>query len=96
MTIGARNRYTCDTCTRHIITEDRDVGVTPFTLRCLATPNCKGTMRSSFYRGEEDGTPTYEWRKSTPEELVKASPAARDHYIQGGLEIYPIRNGDTP
>jgi hypothetical protein len=88
------NRYVCNDCGGHIITVDRDKGVTPFALNCRATAGCDGDMYSSFYSGVE-GDPTYEWRKPTPAEYVAMSEAMRQHINQGGLEIYLIA-GATP
>jgi hypothetical protein len=88
---GRLNRYNCRLCAQHIITIDRDKGVTPFTINCRVTPGCKGTMYSEMYRVKE-GKPTHEWRKPTPKEFVKASRAAREHFKMGGLDLYPIEN----
>jgi len=83
------NRYTCNACGGHIITVDRDKGVTPFAIDCRATRGCSGDMYSSFYR-VSSGTPTFEWRKPTPEEYAAMSAAGRHHVDQGGLELHPI------
>lgn len=83
------NRYTCDTCRSSIVTVDRDEGVTPFMLGCRASPGCPGMMQSSFYR-DVRGAATFEWRKLTPEQLIKASPAMREHARMGGLDIFRL------
>lgn len=85
------NRYVCPKCRGSIITVDRDEGVTPFMLGCRATAGCAGMMQSSFYRGVT-GEPTFEWRKPTPDEIVRASPAMQDHFRMGGLDIHPIKS----
>ena len=83
------NKYTCEDCGGHVFTIDTDEGVTPFMIRCRATIGCNGMMQSSFYRCEP-GTPTYEWRKPTPQEYRKFNSAMKDHCDQGGLNLYPI------
>ena len=87
--VGRLNRYTCQTCGGQTITIDRDEGVTPFMMLCRATPECKGHSYSSFYR-DVIGTPTYEWRKATPEEYAASSPAMRQHFDMGGLDLHKI------
>src|SRR5687768_10420783 len=47
---GKKNIYVCDACKGHIVTVDRDHGVTPFMITCHATLFCKGMMKSSMYR----------------------------------------------
>lgn len=86
------NRYTCQKCGGHIITVDREHGVTPFALRCRATKDCGGDMYSSFYRAV-DGMPTYEWRKPDPVEYASMSREMRRHVDQGGLNLYAIEPG---
>lgn len=83
------NRYDCNSCGGHIITVDRDNGVTPFALACRATKGCNGDMYSSFYRGVF-GRPTFEWRKATPAEYAAASAGMKAHFAQGGLDLHPI------
>ena len=92
---GQRNRYTCRDCGQTIVTVDTDEGVTPFLLGCRTTEGCKGLMQSSMYRGVTD-VPTFEWRKPTPVELIKASRGMRDHFSQGGLDIYPLAAPNHP
>jgi len=67
-----------------------DDGTTPFTLDCLATEDCDGTMYSAMYRGVE-GAPTFVWRKPTKAEYKASSAAMRQHFDMGGLDIFPIQ-----
>jgi len=90
MSAGKLNRYTCSTCGGSIVTVDRDEGTTPFMLRCRASDGCRGTMKSSFYRGVT-GTPTWAWRKATEDEYAASSPDARRHFDLGGLDLFRIQ-----
>ena len=47
------NQYTCRDCKESTVTVDVDEGVTPMFLACRATPDCKGTMASAMYRGNQ-------------------------------------------
>ena len=89
-----RNAYSCLSCGKTIITEDQDEGVTPFMVSCRVTPRCAGMMQSHFYRGPEveSGRPVaFIWRKPTKREYKRSSPAMRQHFDDGGLNIYPAR-----
>lgn len=92
--IGKHNSYTCDTCRKSIITIDRDDGTTPFMLGCRATAGCKGMMQSAFYTGpliNAGAQATFEWRKATYKEYVRASREMKQHFDMGGLDIHPIK-----
>jgi hypothetical protein len=84
-----KNRYTCQVCGGQIVTIDREVGVTPFMIKCRAPEGCSGDMYSAFYN-EVNDEPTYEWRKPTVAEYEKLHPREKDHVDQGGLLIYKI------
>lgn len=90
MSRETRNKYTCRLCGKHIITEDRDEGTTPFMIDCKATKGCPGTMQSAFYRVTGDEPPTFIWRKPTRGEYKRAHPAMRQHFDQGGLDLHPL------
>lgn len=81
---GKKNIYTCSICRGHIVTRDREEGVTPFMISCKATENCKGMMQSSMYR-VFDGSmaATYEWYK--PLDMRGLSAGEREHVSMGGL-----------
>lgn len=88
-----RNSYQCTICQGIIFTEEKDEGVTPFMLPCLATSECDGEMHSAFHRLPEQAArvrPHYEWRKPTPEEYAVMGPNMKTHIDNGGLEIYPM------
>lgn len=88
MSKGKKNVYTCQRCGEKIVTIDLDDGVTPFMLTCRVTPDCDGSMQSSFYSsGCQFFTPSHEWYKPTdpPED-----PWERDHWERGGLFIREI------
>lgn len=81
---GKLNIYTCDTCRGHIITRDLDTGVTPFMTSCHATPDCKGSMSSSFYRVAEQRTRASRvWARPIISDLLK--PDVLEHVMKGGL-----------
>lgn len=87
---NGKNRYTCQKCGGQIVTEDRDEGTTPFMIDCEATKGCPGPMQSAFYQGVGPGeSATFIWRKPTPREYKRAHPAMKQHFDQGGLDIYP-------
>lgn len=87
---NGKNRYTCRTCGKHVVTEDQDEGTTPFTIRCKATLGCSGIMESSCYRGVEDSeVPSFIWRKPTPSEISRATKPMLEHFAMGGLDIFP-------
>ena len=91
-----RNAYVCQKCNKHIITVDRDPGVTPFMLLCRATPQCTGMMRSEFYCGGlvmSEEKPTFEWRRPTDKEYDEASKGMQEHFDKGGLDLHPIQEG---
>jgi DNA-directed RNA polymerase subunit RPC12/RpoP len=89
MAKGEKNSYKCTKCWRQIITVDSDDGTTPMGIRCRATRGCDGLMQSAFYRNVT-GEPTFEWRKPTAKEYRKATPAMKQHFDMGGLDIFPI------
>jgi hypothetical protein len=92
---GKRNIYTCEACHGHIVTWDRDAGVTPFKTGCHATEGCKGLMKSSLYRVfDQTMRPGSEWYR--PESLDGLSPAARDHVERGGLLLRPYDGPNPP
>jgi hypothetical protein len=81
---GKKNIYTCDACKGHVVTVDRDHGVTPFMIECKATAFCKGMMKSSMYRVfDQDMRAGFEWSRPTAPEIVK--PHLQSHVDQGGL-----------
>ena len=93
-----RNAYTCQTCGKTIVTEDKDEGTTPFMLACRATQGCSGMSQSHFYRGPtvaSDKPATFIWRKPTAKEYKKASPGMKQHFDQGGLNIYAATDEGT-
>lgn len=86
---GKKNIYVCEKCKGHLVTVDRDRGVTPFMLDCRATLDCKGMMKSSMYRvfDPEIGA-DHEWYRPTALEVVKSH--LQSHVDQGGLLIRKI------
>src|SRR5216684_4480443 len=86
---GKKNIYVCDTCKGHIVTVDRDRGVTPFMIECKATASCKGLMQSSMYRVfDQNMRADHEWYKPIAPEIVK--PHLQPHVDQGGLLMRKI------
>ena len=87
--IGEKNTYVCMTCRKTIVTIDVDEGVTPFTLKCLATEGCHGIMYSSLYANQAVvQTPTHEW--FMPKSFKGYSREMIEHFQKGGLDIRPV------
>lgn len=81
---GKKNIYVCDKCKGHVVTIDKDEGVTPFMIECKATIFCDGMMQSSFYRVfDQNMRADWEWYRPTAPEIVK--PHLQHHVDQGGL-----------
>ena len=68
---GRVNLYRCDRCNESIVTVDRDLGVTPYLLRCVVTNGCDGLMRSEFYRIDQSLPPTWAWHTQAGTEVLK-------------------------
>lgn len=88
---GGLNIYTCEKCRGHIVTRDRDEGVTPMFVGCRATPGCDGSMRSSMYRVfDQEMAEGFEWYKPSHAELAVASDHVQQHCSMGGLLIRKV------
>lgn len=91
--VGRENCYVCRECLGHIVTVDRDPGVTPMFLGCRATEGCSGQMVSSGYPDPDKkpasiGPATWEWFR--PTDLKGYEPDMVDHISRGGLELRKI------
>ena len=82
------NRYTCEDCRAHIITIDKDAGVTPFLTSCKME-DCTGFMRSAVYRVYNE-TPEYEWYRPSLEEYQELDIYQQDYIRMGGLLLRKI------
>jgi hypothetical protein len=92
---GKINIYTCEKCRGHIVTRDRDDGVTPFMIGCRATLGCKGMMKSSFYNVfDQDMAEGWEWYRPTHAEAL--TPAEREHVSKGGLLLRRYDQREMP
>ena len=82
---GRKNIYTCETCGGHVVTVDRDEGVTPFAIQCRSAPiGCPGTMYSSMYRVfDQRMRASWEWYRPSAVEVL--SDGERQHVKNGGL-----------
>ena len=91
--IGQKNIYTCTKCGAHIVTVDRDDGVTPFMVACKI-PACGGKMHSSFYEVFDQRMRAFwEWYKPpAPQQLTDGE---RAHVDKGGLLLRPIPRGSA-
>lgn len=86
-----KNIYTCRQCGGHIVTVDRDDGVTPFMLNCRAMEGCKGTMESSFYRVfDQKMAASYEWYRPDETEFAVLKDITQEHVRKGGLLLRPV------
>lgn len=88
---GRHNIYICASCRRQYVTRDRDLGTTPFSLRCQEFgTDCPGEAYSAFYpSGAVTLTPSHEFYKPDAIEvrLMKQAQnvAMLDYVRQGGL-----------
>ena len=86
---GKKNIYTCEACHEHVVTVDRDAGVTPFTIACQCTSGCKGWMKSSLYRVfDQSMKATFEWYRPSATEVLE--PWEATHVGKGGLLLRRI------
>lgn len=82
--MGKLNIYTCRECGGHIVTRDLCPGVTPASIGCEATMDCKGIMWSSFYRVWDQGmAASHVWYR--PTSLTGLTDWERSHVERGGL-----------
>lgn len=82
--VGKLNIYTCQKCREHIVTQDLEPGVTPFSLPCRATPHCKGWMQSSMYRVfDQSMKPAFVWYR--PPATQRLTKGEAEHVNKGGL-----------
>lgn len=87
-----RNIYVCSVCKGHVITRDRDYGVTPFMIGCKATAGCTGHMQSSMYRVfDQTVAAEFEWYR--PDTLDGLSDGEATHVKMGGLLLRRISHG---
>lgn len=92
---GKKNIYVCQACFGHIVTVDRDAGVTPFMIRCEATPGCAGYMQSSMYRVfRQEIRATFEWYRPTVVQVL--TDGEREHVGNGGLLLRKVPQGTPP
>lgn len=93
---GKKNIYVCEACKGHIVTVDRDDGVTPFMTSCYAKEGCSGAMRSSMYEvSDQTMRAGYEWYRPDSSEITSASLHTRDHVSNGGLLLRKIEGEPT-
>ena len=89
---GKKNIYVCETCKGHIVTVDRDDGVTPFMLRCRATPECTGMMKSSLYRVfDQDIGADHEWFRPDAHSTMLLGRGTQEHVEKGGLILRTVK-----
>lgn len=94
---GKLNIYCCDTCGHHIVTIDKDEGVTPFMITCRAIEPCPGKMTSSMYRVFDALIkPGYEWYSPDANERAAMPKPLFDHVQKGGLILRPYTGNYVP
>lgn len=87
--LGKVNIYVCDRCHGHIVTRDKDEGVTPFMLVCLATEGCPGRMKSSMYNVfDQTMREDFVWKRATSEQVIAMKRGERSHHEKGGLFLF--------
>ena len=81
-----KNVYLCKSCGHGYVSQDLDLGVTPFMARCL---NCSEFAQSCFYNIPQkfltDYRPAVEWYAPDMKELKTLTQSTRTHCEQGGL-----------
>ncbi|MCU0732159.1 MAG: hypothetical protein MUE84_11330 [Hyphomonas sp.] len=93
---GKRNIYTCEKCGSHVVTWDRDEGVTPFLIRCEAI-GCGSMMQSSMYRVfDQRMRPAKEWYRPTAIEAATMDAGMQDHIARGGLALRAFSGPNPP
>lgn len=97
------NHYICEKCGAITIAKHEHDGVTPFMLGCWATPGCKGTAMSRFYRGPqgEEQRPHVVWYRPQSEAELEAAlnqepnvdhrEWMREHYENGGCLMRDVK-----
>lgn len=99
---GNVNVYSCEDCGKYIVTIDRDLGIAPYLIDCVATPACKGVMRSALYRiipwiaALGHLTPAWEWYKPDPAVAERLNKKNQDLLRRGGLLLRPIPQKELP
>jgi len=83
------NIWDCQKCEQPTLCIELADGVTPFMLRCRATPGCDGWAHSRFYPGgpRPDLPVRGEWYAPDAAETNKLDRAMRHHVDQGGLML---------
>lgn len=80
---GTYDVYICDSCQHKIITTYKDLGVTPFSMRC---PICGKIMtHKSTLREKPIGVSIKEWIRPTLEQAFKLNYYQLEHLFNGGL-----------
>ncbi len=93
---GKKNIYTCKVCRDHVVTVDKDSGVTPFTIGCQRTIGCAGYMTSSMYRVfDQSMKAAYVWYRPTEPEIAALGEGTQHHVRQGGLIMRRAREGEA-
>ena len=88
MSIGKKNRYTCELCESILVSVDIDDGTTPFMIECW---NCDvADMTSEMYMCPQDLIVTHEWYAPDRKERRKLSPSEKNHVEKGGLLMRPL------
>ena len=72
------NHYVCEICRQTTIAKHADPGVTPFQMRCRATPGCGGAAFSRMYQGSQDPAqvPHVIWIRPEGDAAITAAIAA--------------------
>lgn len=94
---GAISEYICTTCTKSIITIDRDEGTTWPQLPCTLTKHCPGRLRPLAYTGDKD--PQFEFRLPTDDEIRSSGEGSVEYEYftkQAGLIMVPYSGESIP
>lgn len=89
------NIYVCEKCRGHVVTVDRDEGVTPFMIACRdwlkGATACDGMMKSSMYRVFNPYmAASHEWYRPNAIEIATLNRYHADHVAKGGLMLRAV------
>ena len=82
--------YVCEKCGKQFLTQYKNKGVTPFSIRCRRDA-CNASMIHRFTVSEEqaknEGLVVHNWVRPTIEQLQNLNDGAIEHVLNGGLVL---------
>lgn len=92
---GRHNAYRCPVCELYTVVRHVDAGDTPYFIRCLATPECKGNAKSIGYPDipfpdKLVQACRYEWYRPDWNDPILNLPEYKEQIEKGGLALRHI------